>query len=70
MINTDKAVNRHMNDALGREPHHYTISYLRGDGLQAYLNQATPLGGKTLVPPVDVAQVPPQFLTLVLGGRP
>lgn len=40
--------------ALGHEPHHYTIFYVQVDDVQAYLNKAGSLGGKTLVPPVDI----------------
>jgi predicted enzyme related to lactoylglutathione lyase len=40
--------------ALGHEPQHYTIFYVEVDDLQAYLDKATALGGKTLVPPVKI----------------
>jgi uncharacterized protein len=40
--------------ALGHEPHHYTIFYVQVDDVQAYLDKAGSLGGKTLVPPVDI----------------
>jgi uncharacterized protein len=40
--------------ALGHEPHHYTIFYVQVDDVQGYLDKAGSLGGKTLVPPVDI----------------
>jgi predicted enzyme related to lactoylglutathione lyase len=40
--------------ALGHEPHHYTIFYVQVDDVQAYLDKVSSLGGKTLVPPVDI----------------
>jgi uncharacterized protein len=40
--------------ALGHEPHHYTIFYVEVEDVQAYLDKAKNLGGKTLVPPVDI----------------
>lgn len=40
--------------ALGHEPHHYTIFYVEVDDVQACLDKATSLGGKTLVPPVKI----------------
>lgn len=40
--------------SLGHEPHHYTIFYVQVDNVQAYLDKATALGGKTLVPPVEI----------------
>jgi predicted enzyme related to lactoylglutathione lyase len=43
----------HMTE-LGHEPFHYTIFYVQVDDVQASLNKATELGGKTLVPPVDI----------------
>lgn len=54
MINTGEVVNGHIS-ALGHEPHHYTIFYVRVDNVQAYLDKATALGAKTLVPPVDIS---------------
>ena len=38
--------------ALGHEPQHYKIFYVEVEDVQAYLDKATSLGGKTLVPPV------------------
>jgi predicted enzyme related to lactoylglutathione lyase len=43
----------HIN-ALGHEPHNYVTVYVEVDDLQAYLNKAAQLGGKTLVPPQEV----------------
>jgi uncharacterized protein len=40
--------------ALGHEPHHYTIFYVDVDNVSAYLKKAESLGGKTLVPPVEI----------------
>jgi predicted enzyme related to lactoylglutathione lyase len=40
--------------ALGHEPYHYTTFYVMVDDLQAALDKAQELGGKTLVPPVEI----------------
>jgi predicted enzyme related to lactoylglutathione lyase len=40
--------------ALGHEPHNYVTVYVQVDDLQAYLDRANQLGGKTLVPPVEI----------------
>jgi uncharacterized protein len=40
--------------ALGHEPHHYTIFYVDVENVAAALKKAESLGGKTLVPPVDI----------------
>ena len=40
--------------ALGHEPLHYTIFYVQVENVQKYLDQAQLLGGKTLVPPMDI----------------
>ena len=40
--------------ALGHEPYHYTIFYVEVEDVQAYLDKAQSLGGKTLVPPVPI----------------
>jgi len=40
--------------ALGHEPHHYVTVYVEVNDLQAYLDKAATLGGKTLVPPVEI----------------
>lgn len=55
MINTGAAVgiNGHIT-ALGHEPHNYITVYVQVDDLPAYLEKAQTLGGKVLVPPVDI----------------
>ncbi len=40
--------------SLGHEPRHYTIFYVEVDDVQACLNKAESLGGKTVVPPVKI----------------
>lgn len=57
MINTGSqtGIHGHLN-ALGHEPHNYVTFYAQVDDLQAYLDKATQLGGKTLVPPTDVPE--------------
>src|SRR5271168_3656502 len=40
--------------ALGHEPFHYTIFYVDVEDVAATLKKAESLGGKTLVPPVDI----------------
>jgi predicted enzyme related to lactoylglutathione lyase len=40
--------------ALGHEPHHYTMFYVSVDDIDAYLAKAESLGGKTLVPRVEI----------------
>jgi uncharacterized protein len=39
---------------LGHEPHNYTIFYVAVEDVAAALKKAETLGGKTLVPPVDI----------------
>ena len=39
---------------LGHEPHHYTIFYVDVDDVAAYTKKAESLGGKMLVPPVEI----------------
>ena len=55
MINTGstEGIQGHIT-ALGHEPEHYTIFYVQVDDVQAYLDKAASLGGKTLVPPVKI----------------
>ena len=53
MIGTGDAVGGHVR-ALGHEPHHHTILYVKVDDVQAYLEKATALGGKMLVPPIPL----------------
>ena len=55
MINTgaDSGIQGHMT-ALAHEPYHYTIFYVQVDDVQAYLDKARTLGGKALVPPIEI----------------
>jgi predicted enzyme related to lactoylglutathione lyase len=55
MIDTGGAggINGHIT-ALGHEPHHYVTVYVEVDDLSATLQRAEALGGKTVVPPVDL----------------
>ena len=39
---------------LGHEPHHYTIFYVDVEDVAASLKKAESLGGKMLVPPVEI----------------
>ena len=39
---------------LGHEPHKYTIFYVDVEDVAAYLKKAESLGGKTVVPPVEI----------------
>ena len=40
--------------SLGHEPHNYVTVYVQVDDLKAYLEKAAALGGKMLVPPVEI----------------
>ena len=40
--------------ALGHEPHQFTHFYVETDDVAASLAKAADLGGKTIVPPVDI----------------
>ena len=40
--------------SLGHEPEHYTMFYVDVEDVQAALDKATELGGKTLVPPIAI----------------
>ena len=55
MIRTGSAqgIAGHIN-SLGHEPHNYVLVYAQVDDLQACLDKATRLGGKTIVPPTPV----------------
>jgi predicted enzyme related to lactoylglutathione lyase len=55
MINTGSAtgIQGHIT-SLGHEPFNYTTFYVLVDDVKAYLDKATALGGKTLVPPVEI----------------
>jgi len=53
MIDTGGGITGHIT-ALGHEPQHYTIFYVEVEDVQAYLDKATRLGGKILVPPAEI----------------
>lgn len=53
MIDTGGMPTGHIT-ALGHEPSHYTIFYVEVENVQKYLDHAQLLGGKTLVPPMDI----------------
>jgi predicted enzyme related to lactoylglutathione lyase len=55
MVNTGQTtgIQGHIN-ALGHEPHNYVTVYVQVDDLQACLDKAAKLGGKTMVPPTEV----------------
>lgn len=40
--------------ALGHEPHNYVTVYVQVEDLKSSLSKAEKLGGKTLVPPIDI----------------
>jgi predicted enzyme related to lactoylglutathione lyase len=40
--------------SLGHEPHQYTTFYVDVEDVQKYLDKAKSLGGKMLVPPVEI----------------
>jgi hypothetical protein len=46
-------INGHIT-ALGHEPYRYVTVYVQVDDVPAYLKKAESLGGKTLVPPVEI----------------
>jgi predicted enzyme related to lactoylglutathione lyase len=48
-------INGHIT-SLGHEPLNYITFYVLVDDLPAYLAKAESLGGKTLVPPIDIGQ--------------
>lgn len=53
MIDAGGGITGHIT-ALGHEPHHYTIFYVEVEDVQAFLDRAKSLGGKTLVPPMEI----------------
>jgi len=53
MIRTGAEVGGHI-ASLGHEPHNYTVFYVKVDDVKASLEKANALGGKTLVPPVEI----------------
>jgi uncharacterized protein len=46
-------INGHIT-SLGHEPHNYVTFYVTVDDIPTYLARAESLGGKTLVPPVEI----------------
>jgi uncharacterized protein len=55
MINTGASSGIHGHiSSLGHEPHQYTTFYVEVDDVQGYLDKASALGGKTVVPPVEI----------------
>jgi predicted enzyme related to lactoylglutathione lyase len=48
-------INGHIT-ALGHEPHQYVTVYVQVDDVQGYLDKAQALGGRTVVPPVDIPE--------------
>ena len=50
---SEKGIPGHVT-SLGHEPQHYTIFYVEVDDIQACLDKAASLGGKTLVPPIKI----------------
>lgn len=53
MIDAGGGITGHITE-LGHEPYHYTIFYVEVENVQAYLDKAGALGGRTLVPPVPI----------------
>jgi predicted enzyme related to lactoylglutathione lyase len=55
MINTGTSdgISGHFT-SLGHDPRHFVTIYVQVDDVKAYLAKAESLGGKTLVPPVDI----------------
>jgi uncharacterized protein len=53
MIDTGGIVTGHIT-SLGHEPHTFTHFYVEVDDVKAYLDKAVGLGGKTIVPPIDI----------------
>lgn len=53
MIDTGAGITGHFT-SLGHEPHHYTTFYVEVEDVKAYLDRAQSLGGKLLVPPMDI----------------
>jgi predicted enzyme related to lactoylglutathione lyase len=51
--NGEKGIDGHIT-SLGHEPENYVTFYVEVDDLQAYLDKATALGGKMLVPPIEI----------------
>ena len=52
-IDTGEGISGHIT-SLGHEPNFYTIFYVQVEDVQAYLDKAKSLGGKMLVPPIEI----------------
>jgi predicted enzyme related to lactoylglutathione lyase len=48
-------INGHIT-ALGHEPHNYVTVYIEVDDVQKYLDKATELGGKALLPVISIPE--------------
>ena len=53
MIRTGEGIGGHIS-ALGHEPHNYVTFYVAVDDVQGYLDKATALGGKALLPVIQL----------------
>ena len=53
MTRTGEGIGGHIS-ALGHEPHNYVTFYVAVDDVQAYLDTATALGGKALLPGIQL----------------
>jgi predicted enzyme related to lactoylglutathione lyase len=49
----DRGISGHIT-ALGHEPFHYTMFYVEVDDVKKYLDKAVSLGGKVVVPPIEI----------------
>jgi predicted enzyme related to lactoylglutathione lyase len=49
----DQGIDGHIS-SLGHEPHHYVTIYVEVDDLEWHITRAERLGGKRLVPPVEI----------------
>ena len=50
---SDDGIGGHIT-ALGHEPHNYVTVYVNVDDIQAYLDKAESLGGKTVIPKTEI----------------
>jgi predicted enzyme related to lactoylglutathione lyase len=50
---SERGINGHL-VALGHEPHHYLLFYIEVDDLTPYLQRCETLGGRIVVPPVQL----------------
>jgi uncharacterized protein len=55
VVPSGKGIGGHLN-ALGHEPANYVTIYAQVDNIEAYLDRATRLGGRTIVPKTEVPQ--------------